>query len=266
MKFWPLILATVLFTACAHYQAQPISPDKTAAQLELRRLDDPGLKKFLERNLGRELTNWPQKSWNLQDLTLVAFDLHPSLEVARAQWLVASAGLKTAGARPNPSVSVAPGYDTQIPGNYSPWFVPVTFDVPIETAGKRGKRLAEAEKISEAARWNFVCAAWQVRAGVRSSLLDFNIAGRRAELLEKQFAAQKRIVKLLQDRFDAGQISRPEVTIAQIARNKTLLDLSDARSKQAEARSRLGQAVGLSEAALNGEELFLIFRRPTRRR
>jgi outer membrane protein TolC len=254
MKFWPLIPGIALFTGCAHFHPQPILPDKTAAQLETRRLDDADLKKFLEQNLGREIKNWPQTNWDLPELTLVAFDFHPSLEVVRAQWVAAAAGLKTAGARPNPSATFLPGYDTQIPGNYSPWYVPVTFDLPIETAGKRGKRMAEAEKYAEAARWNYVSAAWQIRSGVRGSLLDFNIAERRAGLLHKQFAAQKQIVELLQRRLDAGEISRIELTTAQIALNKTQLDLSDARSKQAEARSRLGEALGLTEAALNGEE------------
>ncbi len=255
MKFWPSILGIVLFAGCAHYQARPISPKESAEQLESRRLDDAGLKKFLEENLGREFTNWPNKSWDLEELTLVAFDFHPSLEVARAQWFAASAGLKTAGARPNPSVSVNPGYDSQIPGNYSPWLVPLTFDLPVETAGKRGKRLAEAEQNSEAARWNFVSAAWEIRSRVRASLLDLTIAERRAGLLEKQFAAQKRIAALLQQRLDAGSASRPEVTIAEIALNKTQLDLGGERSREAEGRSRLAEALGLGEAALDGEEL-----------
>jgi cobalt-zinc-cadmium efflux system outer membrane protein len=255
MKHIAIILATTIFAGCAHFQLQPIAPEKTSAQLESRRLDDAGLKKFLEQNLGRELKPWPKTNWDLPELTLVAFYFHPSLEVARDQWLVAQAGLKTAGARPNPSVSVMPGYDTQIPGNYSPWLVPVTFDWPIETAGKRGKRIAEAEAVSESARENFVSAAWQIRNGVRASLLDFKIAGRRAALLQQEFAAQREIVRLLQQRFDAGEISRPELTVAQIALNKTQLDLSDARSKQAEARSRLAEALGLGQAALTGENL-----------
>ena len=255
MKFQPFIFAIVLLPGCAHFQPQPLAPEKTAAQLESRRLDDAGLKKFLEQNLGRELQNWPQTSWNLQSLTLAAFYFHPSLEVARDEWLVAQAGLKTAGARPNPSVSVTPGYDSQIPGNFSPWLVPVTFDLPIETAGKRGKRIAEAEKIAESARWDFVSAVWQVRSGVRVRLLDFTIAGRRADLLRQQFSAQEQIVKLLQQRFEAGEISRPELTTAQIALNKTQLDLSDALSKKSDAHSRLAEALGLSEAALDGESL-----------
>jgi cobalt-zinc-cadmium efflux system outer membrane protein len=259
MKYWPHIFGIVLLAGCAHYQPEPISPGKTAAQLESRRLDDNGLKKFLEQNLGYELKNWPKTNWDLQSLTFAAFYFHPSLEVARVQWLVAQAGLKTAGARPNPSVSFTPGYDSQIPGNYSPWLLPVTFDLPVETAGKRGKRIAEAEKISESARWNFVSAVWQIRSGVRASLLDFTIAARRAELLEKQLAAQQQIVKLLQQRFDAGEISRPELTTAQIALNKTQLDLSDAMSKKSAARSRLAEALGLGEAALESEELTFDF-------
>jgi outer membrane protein TolC len=252
MKIWPHIFGIVLLAGCAHYQPQPLSPEKTAAQLESRRLDDAGLKKFLEQNLGRELKSWPETNWDLPELTLVAFYYHPSLEVARAQWLVAQAGLKTAGARPNPSVSAAPGYDTQIPGNFSPWLVPVTFDLPIETAGKRGKRIAEAEAVSESARWNFVSAAWQIRSGVRARLLDMEIAGRRAVLLQQEFAAQSEIVRLLQQQFAAGEISRPELTTAQIALNKAQLDLSDAQSKRAGARSQLAEALGLGEAALNG--------------
>ncbi|HEX3889349.1 MAG TPA: TolC family protein, partial [Verrucomicrobiae bacterium] len=262
MKYWPIIFGIALLAGCAHFQPQPISPEKTAAQLDSRRLDDDGLKNFLEQNLGHELQNWPQTNWDLPELALVAFYFHPSLEVARAQWLVAQASLKTAGARPNPSVSVTPGYDSQIPGNYSPWLVAVTFDVPVETAGKRGKRIAEAEKISESARWNFVSAIWKIRSGVQASLLDFTISTRRAELLQKQFAAQQQIVKSLQQRLDAGEISRPELTIAQIALNKTLLDLSDAQSKKSDARSHLAEALGLSEAALDGKGLNFDFSPP----
>ena len=255
MRFWPFILGIFLVVGCVHYQPQPVLPEQTAARLESRRLDDPGLKTFLEQNLGHPLAAWPLPNWDLNSLTLAAFYFHPGLDVARAQWLVASAGVKTAGARPNPSVSVNPGYDSQIPGNYSPWLVPVTFDLPIETAGKRSKRIAEAEKTAESARWNFIVAAWQIRSEVRSSLLDLKISGQRTGLLEQQFSVQKRIVGLLQQRFEAGEIARPELAIAQIALNKTQMDLSDAASAQAAAHAHLAESLGLSESALTGLQL-----------
>jgi outer membrane protein TolC len=255
LKIWPLLCGVFAVAGCAHFQPQPLAPEKSAAQFDLRRLDNAGLNDFLTQQLGNPPPHWPLEKWDLNSLTLAAFYFHPDLVVARAQWRVAQAGALTAGARPNPSVSFSPSYDTQIPGNYSPWLIPVTFDIPIETAGKRAKRIAEAEKAAESARWNFVSAAWQIRSGVRASLLDFSLAGRRAELLQKQFAAQTEIVRLLQSRFDAGAISRPELTTAQIALNKTQLDLSDARARRADARSRLAQALGISLAALAGVNL-----------
>jgi len=195
----------------------------------------------------------------LNSLTLAAFYFHPDLAVARAQWQAAQAGALTAGARPNPSVSFSPSYDTQIPNNPSPWIIPVTFDIPIETGGKRAKRIAEAEQAAESARWSFVSAAWQIRTGVRASLLDLGFATRHAELLARQFAAQTNIAGLLQGRFEAGAIAHPELTVAQIALHKTQLDLSDAQSKQADARARLAQSVGVTLAALEGVKLDFSF-------
>jgi outer membrane protein TolC len=255
MKYWPFILGIGVLAGCAHFQPQPLAPEKMAAQFESRRLEDDSLKKLLEQNLGHKIETWPETNWDFQELSLVAFYFHPNLEVARAQWFVAQASLKTAGARPNPSMSFTPAYDSQIPGNFSPWLLPVTFDLPVETAGKRGKRIAEAEKISESARWSFISAVWQIRSGVRASLLDYTIAGRRADLLQQQLSVQQQIVKLLQQRFETGEFSRLELTVAQIALNKTQLDLSNALSKKSDAHSRLAEALGLSEAALDGKEM-----------
>lgn len=245
----------MLLTGCVHYQPQPVSPVATAAQWDARRLNDPGLEKVLEQNAGHSITNWPPAQWDLNSLTLAAFYFHPGLEVARAQWLLAVAGEKTAGARPNPTVNFDPSYDSQIPGNYSPWLVPLGFDLPIETDGKRAKRIAEAEATAESARWNFIVAAWQIRSGVRSSLEDLHASESRANLLAAQFDLRKKIVGLLQSRLEAGEISRPELVTAQLALNQSQLDLGDAQSARVAARSRLARALGLDEAALAGQKI-----------
>ncbi len=248
-----------VFTGCAHYESQPISPAQTAAQLQDRRLEDPGLKAFLAQNLGQEPAAWPLAEWNLKSLTLAAFYFHPDLAVARAQWQLAAAGLKTAGARPNPSLTATPGYDSGIPGNFSPWLIPVSLDIPIETAGKRGQRLAEAAKIAESARWSFVSAAWSVRSNVRTALLDLQFAGRRAALLQTQVAAESEIVQRLQQQLAAGAIARPDLTVAQMALNRAQLDLADASSKQAQARARLAEALGVGLDAVNNLKLSFDF-------
>ncbi len=246
MKFLPFILGTVVLAGCAHYQPRPLAPENSAAQLESRRLDDTGLKKFLAENSGG-------MKWDLNSLTLAAFYFHPNLAVARAQWQLAEAGVKTAGGRPNPTLSVTPTYNssTFVP---SPWGPSVNFDLPMETMGKRGKRIAEAEKISESARWNFISAAWQIRSGVRTALVEFSMTQHRLPLLQQQLAAQREIVALMQGSVDAGAASRPELTAAQMALAKTQLEVSGAEAKSAEARSRLAEAIGISSAALEGIE------------
>jgi len=228
-------------------------------QLDARRFDDAGLQKFLEQNLGRDLPVWPPDKWDLNTLTLAAFYFHPDLDVARAQWRLAEAGVKTAAARPNPTVTAAPSYDSGIPGNFSPWLVPVTVDLPVETAGKRAKRIAEALDVFRSARWSLITAAWQIRSGVRAGLVNFNVAEQRLGLLDGQLAAQELVVKLLQQRFDVGEIARPELVTAQIALSKTRLDTADAQTQLANTRSHLAEALGVGIHALEGANLFFDF-------
>ena len=99
MKRTIIILSGCLLAGCAHFESQPWAPDKSAAQLESRRLEDAGLKLFLQTNSISKPTNWPLPQWDLDSLTLAAFYFHPSLQVARAQWREALAGIKTAAGR-----------------------------------------------------------------------------------------------------------------------------------------------------------------------
>ncbi len=191
-------------------------------------------------------------AWNLKQLTLVAFYYQPALAEARAQLLAAQAAKITAGERPNPTVSVTPGYDSQIPGNFSPWLVPVSLDVPIETAGKRGKRIAEAEHLAEAARWNLVGTVWQVRSQIRAALLNFYSARETEALLARQEAAQSNVVQLLEGQFAVGAVSSYEVTQARTALATTRLARQDAGGKANQARVELAHALGVPARALDG--------------
>jgi len=235
---------------CAHYEARPLSPPATAASLEARSLADPGLRTFIATNLHRALPEWPLADWDFDTLTLVAFYFHPSLDVARAQWGVARAGVTTAGGRPNPVLSAIPGYTLNPAAGVSPWIPAVTLDLPIETAGKRGHRLAQAQGLSEAARLNLTTVAWQVRANLRAALLDYAASASRTKLLEQQIAAQQQIVTLLEQRFQAGAIARPELALPRLALARTGAEAADAQRAAAEARARIAEALGLPLKAM----------------
>lgn len=250
MKFFPFIFALILFAGCATFHSQPLSPEKTVGAFEARSLTNDGLRAFLETN--HVTGEWPRRSWDLNTLILAAFYYQPALAEARAQFAAAQAAEITAGERPNPSVSVTPGYDNQIPDNPTPWMVPVTFDIPIETAGKRGKRIAQAHEMSEAARWDFISAAWQTRSRVRTALLDFYAARESESLLAQQEAAQSNVVRLLEGQFAAGAVSDYEVTQSRVALETTQLSRQDAMGRLNQARAELAGALGVPLHALDG--------------
>jgi outer membrane protein TolC len=254
LKYWPAILGLVLVAGCARFHPQPLSPAETAAGLESRSLDNPDLKAFLEKNLNRELSTWPAAKWDFEMLTLAAFYYHPSLDVARAVWAEAQAGIVTAGARPNPSVGFTPQYVFN-PAGEPPWVATLNLDWPIETAGKRGARVAQARHLSESARLNIIATAWQVRSQLRSSVLDFASATRREVLLRKQIEVQEQVVASLEQRREAGALASSEITPARLLLQKARLDLSDAERQQVEARTRVAEGIGVPVSALKAVEV-----------
>jgi outer membrane protein TolC len=251
LKYWSAMIALVLVAGCTRFQPQPLSPSETAAGLDRRSLDSPGLKAFLEKNLNRELNPWPAAKWDFEMLTLAAFYYHPSLDVARADWRVAAGGIETAAERPNPTVTWSAAYQPA-PDAFSPWIPGLVFDLPLETAGKRRFRTEQARHLSESARLNIVTTAWQVRSQLRAALLDFDAARQRVALLQRQAASREDLLGRMQTQLEAGALSRVELNAARLALIRAHTDLADAQRLVAEARSRLAGALGLSVVALDG--------------
>ena len=246
-----LALGLGAFAGCAHYEARPLAPEPNATALSARSLQDEGLHRFLTQNLGRELPAWPLLSWDFETLTWVAFYYQPSLEVARAQWDVARSAIQTAAARPNPTLTVTPGYDTNSSGT-SPWFPAINVDFLLETARKRGHRTAIEQANAEEARLNVLASAWQVRSELRRDLLELAAAERKAALLRQQAALQQELMTLLEQRFDAGAIAAFEVSVARTALVKAEVAAADAGRQAPVARNRVAGVLGVPLAALEG--------------
>jgi len=244
-----IALLALCLTGCKHYHDQPLLPQQTAADFGSRTLADAGLKKFLETNLHREVAPWPPRAWDFRTLAMAAFYYHPDLDVARAQWATASAGSVTAGQRPNPTMSITPTYDTT---TGPPWIPGVSFDVPIETAGKRQHRIAQATHLAEAARLNIAAVAWQVRSRLRNRLLAWHAAQENLTLLRQQESLQAETVRLLEGQFNAGAVAAFTVTQARVALNQSRLALSEAERQSAVARAQTADALGVPVAALAG--------------
>ncbi len=242
-----LVLLVILGMAgCApvqRYHPAPIAPAETAASLRARNVLAPRVKKFIQENLGHEVSPWPPKAWNLKMLTLAAFYFSPMLEKARAQLSAAQAGIVAAGARPNPSLSLQPG----IP---SPYLFGLQFLVPVVTAGKRKIRVEQAKDLTLEARLSLAEAAWKVRSRVRKALAGYFLATRQLSLLRLQQRLETRRLALLEQRLAAGDLSRPAVDRARLLLLNTRVALEAARGRVPVARTALAAAVGVPVSGL----------------
>ncbi len=237
--------AALILSGCAarRYQPVPIVPTETASRLETRSLGDEGLHAFVEKNVGHPVTPWPPKAWNLATLSLAALYLNPSLEGAKARVEEAQAAIVTAGARPNPSLSITPGLP-------SPYLFNLDFFVPIETAGKRGHRIQAARSLDQAARFDLADSAWKVHSGVRVALLNYLLASRRLDLVRSEEQIRVDQANILEQRFLIGEIPRPEVDLARIELSKTHLAINSAEGRLAEAKAALAASIGVPVRSL----------------
>lgn len=247
--------SAIALAGCARFHPQPLNPEKSASDFDARSLSNPALQSFIAKNSTHAPAEWPPARWDFDLLTLAAFYYQPSLEVARADWRSAEGATITAAARLNPSVSAAGAYDNGIANNFSVWQPSITFDIPLQTAGKRQRKMDQARWESESARLSVAQAAWQARSQLRSSLVDFVTAQRRAALLRQQSDIQKQVASRLAQQLQAGAVANTEVTVANIALARSAVDLTDAERQLAESRGHVAEAIGIPVAALDGVDI-----------
>jgi outer membrane protein TolC len=186
---------------------------------------------------------WPLKTWDLQTLSLAALYFNPALEAARARAAGAEAALVTAGARPNPSLSIAPGIPT-------PYLLTLDFAFPIETAGKRAHRIHVARSLDQAARFDLADSAWTVHSGVRIALLNYLLASRSLESFRSEEKVREDQLNILEQIFSVGEIPRQSVDLARIELSKVHMAISMAGGQVRETKAALAATVGLSVSAL----------------
>jgi cobalt-zinc-cadmium efflux system outer membrane protein len=252
---WIWLAPLLAMAGCATYQDRPLSGSATLDAFESRTLDAQDLQAYVGEKLNVQRRS--VAPWNLPALTLAAFFYNPELDVARAEWAVTEAERQTAAEYPNPTLSVAPGFNstTGYGESISPWIVATALDIPIETAGKRGYRIAEAEHLSEAARLQIAQSAWAVRSRVRGALLDLYAAVETADLLRRRQVVQEDNVGLLEQLLELGGISANELGQARVMRDEARLAILDAEKQRTQARARLAAAIGVPARALESKEL-----------
>jgi cobalt-zinc-cadmium efflux system outer membrane protein len=251
MKSAGLVIVCAALLGCATFHNEPLLPSQTASEFEARTLQGEGLRTFIEKNTSGKVIAWPPRTWDLEMLTLAAFYYNPEMDVARAKWNMSRADVIAAGEIPNPKAGFTPLYHANQRG-LPPWTLTLALDVPIETAGRRGYRIASARHLSDAALLGINGAAWHVRSRLRRQFLSLFGLIERKQLLEKKKLFLSDITALYRQRLAAGEASSFVVTASAMEFDKAALSLSRTESDLTQARQNLAASVGLPAGALNG--------------
>ena len=178
----------------------------------------------------------------MNDLAAVALYFNADLDVGRAQLRTAQAAVLTAKARPNPSLSAGAGWsnspESPLVFHFDPAFT-------VETAGKRGWRTLEAQKLAEATRVAVAETAWRVQSRVRAAWLDYMIALRSLEVLRNEHSIRAEVVAMLEKRLSAGEASRPDFNLVRTALISVEVEVKAAETQVGESGAALAAAVGL---------------------
>ena len=250
-------LICLVLAGCATYQPRPIKPVTLTATFEARSLTSDELHAYFIQQRGHDAPAWPPQRWNRDMLTLAAFYYSPALDIARAQWGTAKAGVNVAGAVPNPILQLPFEYSSNSTAPGRPYTTGLALDIPIETAHKRGYRVDQSSHLSEATRLNIRNEAWKVRSQVRDAMLGMYGARERIAFLTQKVTDQQQILAMTQKRLAVGDASGPDVHQVMIALTQAQTDLMAAQGASQDANARLANVIGIPLSALQSVQLDL---------
>jgi len=240
-----LVLLPLLLAGCAHYAARPINPVVSARLITRRSLGSPMLTKFL--------TSMGCKSghrWGLGALTLVAVFERPDLAIAEAQYAVASGGVISAGALPNPTMTINPEYNATN-ANPSPFKIGPVISFLVDSLGARQAGVAAARYQRDSARQAIDTAAWLERSRVRTALLAFWNARRAVRLARRNARLAQASERAIAQRYRAGIVSSATLDLAMTAMDRARYSKAEAGRSLEVTRGDLAAAVGVPVMALD---------------
>ncbi len=175
----------------------------------------------------------------LKQLTLaaalqLAFNANPEIAAARHEAHSAEGTIQQAGLIPNPELATLLE-DTRRETRTTT----VQINQAIELGGKRGARIAAAERGRDFALIELSAKQADIRAMVISSFYDVLIAQERYLLAEGSVALAQRATLIASRRVLSGKISPVEETRARVAESGVRIELAQAANELASARRQL---------------------------
>jgi outer membrane protein, heavy metal efflux system len=170
----------------------------------------------------------------------LAMDRNLGLEAARRQKAIRDAQVRIARQFQNPDVALEVSRD--VPHEV------LTFSIPIEIGGKRGRRIELARTEAAQADLDVRVEMRMLRRNLRQAFFGLMAADQQVRLSEEILALAERVRQVAQARFEEGAAPRLDVLQADlgVARARAELDLarSSRASSQADLNAVLNQPAG----------------------
>ncbi len=138
------------------------------------------------------------------------------LRVARQQRSLAIAGLITSRQLPNPTFGFTAARDTPHEG--------ISFDLPIELGGKRGKRIAVAQEEQKSTEIDITGLTRHIRRRAREGFYRSLSAREQTAQAKTVMDLSTRIRDMAQQRFEAGDVAELEVLQAEVELARSAAD------------------------------------------
>jgi outer membrane protein, heavy metal efflux system len=255
------LVSLFLITGCAPLARRQSPSPPLAANAGQRTLTDSGLKQFIEQQSRQPLTQWPLQTWDFPKLTLAASYFSPSLATARSQWQQAEMELAAARGQSQSAKAQAHSFaanallppsaiierDMDVARPHGTRFSPAQTNIesPVRLSSKDARRIAEAERAAQSARWHLEAMAWQVRTGVRSKLIIYVALQRGISLLEELEETSEKLVKSAELRVATDSMSYLELSQLRLQLAQIRLVLIRARLERMDARVHLAESLSL---------------------
>lgn len=179
----------------------------------------------------------------------VAFDLaakqNLDLAAARERRGVALAEIRIAGQRPNPTAHFTALRDEPHEGLF--------FSQPLELGSKRRRRIEVAEQEARLTDADISRAARQVRRSIREAFYNMAFTRAESERRARVLKLVQRLKQIADQRFQAGDVPRLEVTQAELEVTRAQADFEVAQQREKVSLSQLNTL--LNEPATKSWEI-----------
>ncbi|MFC5474147.1 TolC family protein [Paraherbaspirillum soli] len=178
-------------------------------------------------------------SLTLKQAIALAFNANPELSAAARELDAVEASLVQAGVRPNPELSILQE-DTRKKTSTTT----LQLNQLLETGGKRGARIAVAEKGRDAAQAELLAKRADIQALVVGSYFEVLEAQEHVQLLQSALQLAQRATLIAAKRVAAGKVAPLEESKARVAEAGVGVELQQAVSTLSSGRRRLAATWG----------------------